>query len=92
MLQRNAMVLVLALGTLLLTVGVRAAAQSEVPRITIHELKGMIDQGASVLILDTLVNRDRPLYNHHNHEIAAGRLNTDHSTPFYSLSFKRPRH
>lgn len=53
MLPRTAMVLVLALGTLLLTVGVRAAAQSKVPRITIHELKGMIDQGVSVVILDT---------------------------------------
>jgi len=33
--------------------GLRAAAQIEVPRITIHELKSMIDQRATVLILDT---------------------------------------
>jgi hypothetical protein len=33
--------------------GLRAAAQIEVPRITIHGLKGMIDQRATVLILDT---------------------------------------
>jgi hypothetical protein len=33
--------------------GLRAAAQIEVSRITIHDLKGMIDQGATVLILDT---------------------------------------
>jgi rhodanese-related sulfurtransferase len=51
--QWHRAVLVLALGTLLLTMGGRPAAQIEVPRITIHELKGMIDQGASVLILDT---------------------------------------
>lgn len=42
-----------ALGTFLLTMGLRAAAQIEVPRITIHDLKGMIDQRATVLILDT---------------------------------------
>ncbi len=51
--QRPKFVLALALGTLLLTMVGRAAAQIEVPRITIHELKGMIDQGVSVLILDT---------------------------------------
>lgn len=51
--QRHKVILVLALGTLLLTMGGRTAAQIEVPRITIHELKGMIDQGASTLIFDT---------------------------------------
>ncbi len=30
-----------------------AAAQEEVPRITVEELKSMIDKGADVLILDT---------------------------------------
>ena len=51
--RRHKVVLVLALAQLLATIGGWAAAQDEVPRITIHELKGMIDQGASVLILDT---------------------------------------
>ena len=51
--RRHHVVLVLALGILLLMIGARAAAQIEIPRITIHELKGMIDQGESVLILDT---------------------------------------
>jgi rhodanese-related sulfurtransferase len=31
----------------------RATAQIEIPRITVEELKGMIDQGEGVLILDT---------------------------------------
>ena len=53
MVQRHTVVLVLMLGTLLLTMVGRAAAQTEISRITIHELKGLIDQGASVLILDT---------------------------------------
>jgi rhodanese-related sulfurtransferase len=51
--QRHNVALVLVLGTFLLMIGVRAAAQIEVPRITIHELKGMIDQGENVLLLDT---------------------------------------
>jgi len=34
-------------------IGAIAAAQIEVPRITIHELKGMIDRGESMIILDT---------------------------------------
>ena len=51
--QRYKVALVLALGTLLLTMVGRGAAQTEVVRITIHELKGLIDQGASVMILDT---------------------------------------
>lgn len=53
MVQRHNVVLVLVLGIFLLMIGARAAAQIEVPHITIHELKGMLDQGESVLILDT---------------------------------------
>ncbi len=33
--------------------GSRAAAQIEVPRITLHKLKGMIDQKETALIFDT---------------------------------------
>jgi rhodanese-related sulfurtransferase len=51
--KRHKVVLFLALGTLLFTMGGRAAARTEVPRITNQELKGTIDQGASVVILDT---------------------------------------
>ena len=51
--RRHPVALVLALGILLLMIGARAAAQVEIPRITIHELKALIDRGESVLILDT---------------------------------------
>jgi len=51
--QRHKVILVLAIGVLLFTMDGRAAAQGEVPRITIHELKGLIDQGENVSILDT---------------------------------------
>ncbi len=51
--RRHHVALVLALGTLLLMMGARAAAQVDIPRITIHELKVMIDRGESVMILDT---------------------------------------
>ena len=51
--RRHPVALVLALGTVLLMIGTRAAAQAEIPRITIHELKAMIDRGESVMILDT---------------------------------------
>jgi rhodanese-related sulfurtransferase len=50
---RHKAVLVLALATFLAMIGGWAAAQDNVPRITIHELKGMIDQGTGVSILDT---------------------------------------
>ena len=49
---RHKVVLVLALATLLATIGGWAAAQDDVPRITIHELKGMLDKGAGVSVLD----------------------------------------
>jgi hypothetical protein len=39
--------------------GSRAAAQIEVPRITINELKSMVDEGATVLILDTQLRETR---------------------------------
>ncbi len=51
--RRHHVALALALGTLLLMIVAIAAAQVEIPRITIHELKAMIDRGESVLILDT---------------------------------------
>jgi rhodanese-related sulfurtransferase len=53
LMERHRVLLVLVLSVLLLTMGEKVSAQSEIPRITIHELKGMIDHGESVLILDT---------------------------------------
>jgi hydroxyacylglutathione hydrolase len=51
--RRHHFALVMALCTVLLMIGTRAAAQVEIPRITIHELKAVIDRGESVIILDT---------------------------------------
>jgi rhodanese-related sulfurtransferase len=51
--RRHHFALVMALCTVVLMIGVRTAAQVEIPRITIHELKDMIDRGESVMILDT---------------------------------------
>jgi rhodanese-related sulfurtransferase len=50
--QKRSVVPVLALCALLCAFAGLAAAQVEIPRITVEELKGMIDEGASVVILD----------------------------------------
>ena len=51
--RRHHFALVMALCIVLLMIGARAVAQVVIPRITIHELKAMIDRGESVMILNT---------------------------------------
>jgi rhodanese-related sulfurtransferase len=51
--QKRSAAPVLALCALLCACAGLAAAQVEIPRITIAELKGMMDQGTGVVILDT---------------------------------------
>jgi rhodanese-related sulfurtransferase len=49
--KRHKVVMVLTLSMLLMTITCPATAR-EIPRITVNQLKSMIDQGTNVLILD----------------------------------------